>query len=282
MTFPLIDAHIHLWDLAELDYPWLEKVPCINRTFVLSDYDAARGNHPVEAMVFVQCECLPEKHLAELAWVKSLADSDSRLKGIIPWVALEQGEEVGEEIYTIAQDPRVKGVRRIIEFEEDPDFCVQPGFIRGVQLLGKVGLHCELTIAPAHFPNVMRLISQCPDTRFILDHIGSPHIADNQLEPWKSSIREFAASGPHVCKFSNLVCNASLENWTIDDLRPFAESVFDAFGPDRLIWGSDWPHALRASEFSRWLETADLLTFGFSGAERKKIFHDNALHFYRL
>ena len=282
MTFPVIDAHIHLWDLNKLVYPWLANVPCINQSFVLSDYDTARGSQPVEAMIFVQGECLPGQHLAELAWVQSLADSDSRLKAIIPRAPLEIGDAVGEELYKIAGDPRVKGVRRITEREEDGDFCVQSGFIRGVQLLGKAGLHCELTIAPTHFPNVLRLIEQCPDTRFILDHIGNPPIAEGTLEPWASSIRDFAASGPHVCKFSNLVCNANLNHWTPDDLRPFAEVVFEAFGPERLIWGSDWPHALRASEFTRWLETADLLTSGFTEAERKNIFHDNAVRFYRL
>jgi L-fuconolactonase len=282
ITFPIIDAHIHLWDLTKLDYPWLANVPSINRNFLLSDYDAACASQPVQAMVFVQCECLSAQHLAELAWVQSLADSEPRLKAIIPWAPLEDGDAVEEELFKIAEDPRVKGVRRIIEFEEDVDFCVRPGFIRGVQLLGKAGLHCELTVAPAHFSNVLRLIDQCPDTRFILDRIGSPPIAKGLLEPWKSSIHNFAASGPHFCKFSNLVCNANLETWTINDLRPFAETVFEAFGPDRLIWGSDWPHALRASEFTRWLETADLLTAEFSEAERKQIFHDNAARFYRL
>lgn len=282
MTFPIIDAHIHLWDLSKLDYPWLKNVPCINRNFLLSDYDLARGKRAVDAMVFVQCECQPDQHLEELAWVQSLADSDPRLKGIIPWAPLEIGDAVEKELQKIAADPRVKGVRRIIEFEEDADFCVQPGFIRGVQLLGENELHCELTISPDHFPNVLRLISQCPGTRFILDHIGSPNIANGKLEPWKSSIREFAASGPHFCKFSNLVCNAKLDRWTINDLRPFAETVFEAFGPDRLIWGSDWPHALRAAEYSRWLEVAELLTSDFTDADRKKIFHTNATHFYRL
>jgi len=282
VTFPIIDAHIHLWDLTKLEYPWLPNVPCLNRNFLLSDYDAASAGQDVKAMVFVQCECRPEHHLAELAWVQALADSDSRLKGIIPWAPLEDGDAVEEELYKIAEDPRVKGVRRIIEFEKNGDFCVQPGFVRGVQLLGKAGLHCELTIAPAHFPNVLRMVEQCPDTRFILDHIGSPNIAGGALEPWKSSVRDFAASGPHYCKFSNLVCNADLEHWTVDDLRPFAETVFEAFGPDRLVWGSDWPHALRASEYPRWLEAAELLTAGFTEAERMNIFRDNAARFYRL
>jgi L-fuconolactonase len=279
---PLIDAHIHLWDLNHLDYPWVEQHPVLNRTFLLKDYDNARSGADVEAMVFVQCECIPEQHLEELAWVQSISDADPRLKGIIPWAPLENGEAVGEELARIARDPRVKGVRRIIEFEADPDFCIQPGFMRGVQLLGENGLHCELTIAPEHFPNVMKVVEQAPDTRFILDHVGSPHIAKRELYPWKEYIKAFAASGPHMCKFSNLVCNADLENWTIDDLHPFADTVIEAFGPERLIWGSDWPHALRASGWTRWLETADALTANLSPDDRKRIFHDNAVTFYRL
>lgn len=282
MTPPIIDAHIHIWDLDRLRYPWLADVPTINRSFLLDDYHAARGPRNVEALVFVQCECEPARHLEELAWVQSCADADPRLKAIVPWAPLEAGDAVGEELLAIARDGRVKGVRRIIQFERDVDFCVQPGFVRGVQLLGEADLHCELTIAPIHFPNVLKLVAACPETRFILDHIGNPDIRAGVIEPWRSLLRQFAASGPHTCKFSNLVCNADLEKWQPDDLRPFADAVFEAFGPDRVIWGSDWPHALRASDFQRWLDTADLLTAGFSTADRRKIFHDNAVKFYRL
>lgn len=279
---PLIDAHIHLWDLDHLTYPWLETVPVINRSFLPADYDAATSGNRIEAMVFVQCECEPAQHLEELAWVQSIADRDPRLKGIVPWAPLEDGEAVGEELASMAADPRVKGVRRIIEFEPDPAFCIQPGFIRGVQLLGENNLHCELTIAPEHFPNVMKLVEAAPETRFILDHVGCPHIDQGQLAPWADHIRAFAASGPHRCKFSNLVCNADLENWTVDDLRPYAETVIDAFGPERLIWSSDWPHVLRAATWKRWLEAADELTASLGREYRRKLFHDNAAAFYRL
>ena len=278
----MIDAHIHLWDLDCLDYPWLEGVPAINRTYLVADYDQARGDHEVEAMVFVQCDCKPEQHLAELNWVRSLADADPRIAAIIPWAPLEDGDAVAETLAGMAKDPRVKGVRRIIEFETNPDFCVQPGFIRGVQLLGENGLHCELTIAPEHFPNAMRLIEACPDTRFILDHIGSPHIAKGELQPWKDCLHAFANSGPHYCKFSNLVCNADLDHWTIEDLRPFADAVIEAFGPDRMIWGSDWPHVLRASSWQRWLDTARKLTACLGLAAQHRIFHENARTFYRI
>lgn len=278
----IIDAHIHLWDIGHLDYSWLANVPAINRTYLLSDYEEACGDTAIEAVVFVQCECRPDQYRDELAWVQSLADRDSRLKAIVPWAPLEDGEAVGEALRAIAADPRVKGVRRIIEFEEDLDFCVRPGFVRGVQLLGEVGLHCELTVGPRNFPNVMKLVEASPGTKFILDHIGCPNIAEGRLQPWKDYLRAFASSGTHPCKFSNLVCNADLENWTIDDLRPFADAVIEIFGPDRIIWASDWPHALRASSWQRWFETAQALTFGLGGDVQQKIFHDNAARFYQI
>ncbi len=105
-----------------------------------------------------------------------------------------------------------------------------------------------------------------------------------RLQPWKDYLRAFAASGPHPCKFSNLVlvCNADLERWTVDDLKPFADAVFEAFGPERLIWGSDWPPALRAASWSRWFETAWTLTSALGPAAQRKIFHDNAKTFYRI
>lgn len=282
MEFPLIDPHIHLWDTQHLDYPWLTNVPVINRNFLLSDYDLATEGTAVEAMVFVQCECDPRQYREELSWVQGLADGDSRLRGIVPWAPLERGGAVGAALEEIAADKRVKGVRRIIEFEDDPTFCEGAGFIRGVQLLGEVGLHCELTVAPEHFPSVMKLVSGASGTRFILDHVGSPRIASGQLQPWKDYIEAFAKSGPHFCKFSNFVCNANLDTWTIDDIRPFAEVVLEAFGPERLIWASDWPHCLRAASWNEVLQLADQLTSHLGATERRLIFHDNAMRFYDL
>ncbi|MBL9214233.1 MAG: amidohydrolase family protein [Opitutaceae bacterium] len=280
----LIDAHVHVWDLKRLRYPWLQQVPRINRSYLLEDYDRALGGRSVAAMVFVQCECDPEQHLEELAWVQSLADADPRLQAIVPWAPLEAGDHCEAELARMAADSRVKGVRRIIQFEPDPDFCLKPNFIRGVQLLGRHGLHFEITISPLHFPRVMKVIAASPGTRFILDHIGNPDIAAGPaaLEPWRTHLREFARSGPHFCKFSNLVCNASLDTWTLDDLRPFAEVVLETFGPERLIWGSDWPHMLRSSDYARWLDAAETLTSHLSAADRRRIFQDNALRFYRL
>lgn len=282
IDFPIVDAHIHLWDINKFSYPWLAEVPIINQTFNLPDYNKAMGAQQVQAMVYVQCECKRDQSLDELEWVNSLADQDPRLQAIVPWAPLEFGSLAEPILREMAKNTRVKGIRRIIEFEEDPDFCIQPGFVKGVQLLGSFGLHCELTIDPKHFPNVLKLMKLCPQTRFILDHCGSPNIDRGEFKFWKEHITAFSEAGPHYCKFSNLICNADLQNWSPDDLQPYAETVLKCFSPDRLIWGSDWPHLLRGATIERWLEVSRIFTQYLSIEDLQKVYHKNAIDFYRL
>ena len=280
--FPIIDAHIHLWDLGKLTYPWLNTLPEINRDFFIKDYDKAIVGHPVEKVIFVQAECLSSQFRDEVSWVSAIADKDPKISAIIPWAPLHTGSVVAEVLEEFTNNPKIKGVRQIIQSEADPHFCLRPDFVEGVRLLGKNNLHFELTIAPEHFPAVLELVERCPETRFILDHIGNPNIAKSELEPWKAYLKAFADSGPHYCKFSNLVCNADLNHWTLNDLKPYSESVIEIFGPERLIWGSDWPHALRASSWTRWFNTAMELTKKLGQDEREAIFRTNAIDFYKL
>jgi L-fuconolactonase len=233
-------------------------------------------------VVFVQCECLPEQHLDELRWVQSLADADPRIAGIVPWAPLEAGDDVHEELVQIAADPRVKGIRRIIQFEDDVDFCARAEFVRGVQLLADVQLHFEITIASVHMPNALKLIDQCPQVRFILDHIGNPNIRSGQRQPWATHMKAIGGCDGVYCKVSNFACNADLENWKRDDFVPYFETVVETFGHDRIIWAGDWPHALRAIQYVEWVQIADWMTRHWSKEDRYKLFHDNAVQFYRL
>ena len=278
----IVDAHIHLWDLDNLSYPWLEAVPEIKKNYLMADYYKAAKNQDVEAMIFVQAECSSEQFLNELAWVQAIADKDERLKGIVPWAPLHLGVEVEGILENFQKDSRIKGVRQIIQLEQETGFCLSQGFIDGIRLLGEYGLHFELTIDVHQFPDVLKLVEQCPGTQFILDHIGNPNIAKKQMNLWGEYLKIFADSGNHYCKFSNFVCNANLVNWTTEDLKPFSEVVIDSFGVDRLIWASDWPHALRASSWNRWFETSLELTSEFSAKEQDQFFKENAIKFYRI
>lgn len=281
-NFSIVDAHIHLWDLQHLDYPWLNHFPEIKKNFLMSDYDAATAGHSVEKMVFVQAECNPSQFLDEINWVQALAEKDERLAGMVPWAPLHTGNAVAGVLEDFAKHPLIKGVRQLIQPEKDLNFCLHPDFVQGIRLLGENGLHFELTIDPEHFPAVLKLVERCPGTRFILDHIGNPNILKKEFQPWKDHLKAFANSGAHCCKFSNFVCNADLNQWHIEDLKPYSAAVIDTFGPDRLIWGSDWPHALRAASWSRWFETAVALTATLSEQERHCIFKTNAVRFYNL
>ncbi|MFY0651933.1 MAG: amidohydrolase family protein [Cyclobacteriaceae bacterium] len=278
----IVDAHIHLWDINHLSYPWLDSVPKIKRNYLIEDYDQATENCEIESMVFVQAACLSEQFLDELSWIQSIADKDNRLKGIVPWAPMHLGEGVEDTLRIFQKDSRIKGVRQLIQGEKKADFCCSEEFVAAVQLLAKYDLHFELTVDVDQFPDVMKLIEQCPDTQFILDHIGNPNIEKGQLTPWDEYLRVFARSGNHYCKFSNFVCNANLDHWKTEDLKPFAEVVIDVFGVDRLIWASDWPHALRASSWQRWFETSLELTRDFNSQEHDSFFNKNAMKFYRL
>ncbi|MEX0746032.1 MAG: amidohydrolase family protein [Dehalococcoidia bacterium] len=282
ISFPLIDTHLHVWDLDRLAYPWLDQVPEIKKTFLLDDFDCARDGLAVDGLVFVQCECRLEQHLDELAWVQSLAEGDPRLKGIVPWAPLEQGEAVGAELHRMAEDKRVKGIRRIIQFEADPRFCVQPAFVRGVQLCAEAGLHFELTISPAQMPAVLELVRAAPGTQFMLDHIGNPDIAGGAMEPWHSGIRELAALDNVWCKVSGLATNADLAHWRREQFMPYLEAVVEAFGTERIVYAGDWPHALRAIEYVDWVNVLDWATGDWADADRRKLFRENAIRFYRL
>jgi L-fuconolactonase len=286
-SFPIIDTHLHVWDPRHLDYPWLSSLPLLNKPYLLKDFDRHCGNIAVAQMVFVQCEADFAQFVGEAAWVEQLAASeDPRLAAIVPWAPLEQGRKAADAIQTLLRvSRRVKGIRRIIQFEADPAFCLQTDFVEGVRLLGDFDLHFELCVkGGVQFENARLLVEQCPGVRFILDHIGKPSIGEGVLEPWSSQIGKLAALPNVWCKISGLVTEADFDRWQANDLAPYVRRVLDVFGVNRVMYGGDWPVAFQASTYTRWVETLDelLAEYGMSYAETQKVYRDNATAFYRL
>ncbi len=280
--FPLVDTHLHLWDLGRLDYPWLQQAPAINRNQLLADYRAACGPIAVSKMVFVQCECRPDQFRQEAEWVTDLAQEDPRIVGIVPWAPLENGDAVEDDLAQLALNPLVKGIRRIIQFEPDPDFCLRPGFVRGVRLLSRFGLSCDLCIHHGQLAQAIRLVDLCPDIRFVLDHIGKPNIKDAVMEPWRTQLAQLAERPNVCCKVSGLANEADWHNWTIPQFRPYLEQVIESFGFDRLMFGGDWPVAAQATEYPRWVEALDAILSSCSAPERFRIYVQNGEQFYRI
>ena len=171
LNFPIIDTHLHLWNPSYLRYPWLDSNELLNRPYLLDQFRQACGAVQVEQMVFLQCECEFSQFREEANWVTALAKDEPRITGIVPWAPLEKGEDVRADLELLSANPLIKGIRRIIQFEPDPEFCLRPDFVKGVQALPDYGLHFEICVAHSQLANTLKMVDQCPNTQFILNHI---------------------------------------------------------------------------------------------------------------
>lgn len=278
---PIVDSHIHFWDPGRLKYAWLQEVPTLNRAFLPTQLAQAATAVNLQKIVFVQADCAPEDALAEVAWVSQLAQTELRIQGIVAFAPLENGAASAPYLEKLKAFPLVKGVRRLIQ-SEAAGFATRPEFIQGVQQLAQFGLSFDVCIVHSQMAEAIELVSQCPDVAFVLDHFGKPAIADRRLEPWATQIRTLAQF-PHVCcKLSGLVTEADHQNWTVGDLRPYLEIALEAFGPQRLMFGGDWPVSELAASYQQWVETADALLAALPEADRRRVFFENAQTFYRL
>jgi len=279
---PIVDTHLHLWDPHHLRYPWLDGHALLQRAYLLPDYARATRDLDVAAAVFVQCEAETAHALREAAWVQSLADADPRIAGIVAWAPLERGAGAARDIAALAAHRLLRGVRRIIQFEPDPTFCLQPAFIDGVRLLAANRLTFDICIDHRQMAAALQFAAQVPEVTMVLDHIGKPDIRGRRVEPWAAQLREFAAL-PHVhCKISGVATEADHARWTEPELRRYLDVAFDCFGFDRVMFGGDWPVALQAIGYRAWVELLDRHLAGARPDERRRFWHDNAMQFYRL
>jgi len=281
-SFPIVDTHLHIWEPGRLHYPWLASVPALNRIYSIGDYRRECGTIEVAKMVFVQCECEIVQFQEEVDWVTEVARADSRICGIVAWAPLEQGEAAEEPLARLANNPLIKGIRRIIEYEPDPEFCLHPAFIRGVQMLPRYGFTFDICIKHNQLSNTLKMVRQCPNVKFILDHVAKPDIKNRQLDPWRAELRELASLPNVWCKMSGLVTEADHKAWTPADLQPYIDHVLDSFGFDRLVFGGDWPVTTLAAEYPEWVRTLDCALLGCSLDEQHKLYVRNSEAFYRI
>src|SRR5579871_4789985 len=283
-TFPVVDAHVHLWNPRQLHLSWLADIPRLNRPYGLLDYREQTRGLPIEGIVYVEVGATAEEALSEARYIANLAQEEPLLKAIVAAAPVERGEAVRPHLETLLSiSPLIKGVRRNIQDEAEPDFCLQPDFVAGVRLLAEYHLSFDLCIKHRQLPSVIELVRRCPYTTFILDHLAKPDIQHHQLEPWKTNLRALAELPNVACKLSGMVTEADHANWQPADLEPYIASVFESFGPDRVMFGSDWPVVLLASSYRRWYETVASLSSFTSRlpiSERRKLWAENATRFY--
>lgn len=274
----IIDAHHHLWKFSEEEYGWIgSSMQVLKRDYLPGDLREEMTGAGVEGTVVIQAR----QKFEETRWLLELAAGNPFIRGVVGWVDL-CSEPASEQLQELADDPKGVGVRHVLQDEPDDDFMLRPAFLQGIELLGRYDLAYDLLIFPRHLSNAAELVSRFPEQRFVLDHLAKPLIRDGVMEPWKRDLEILAANQNVWCKVSGMVTEADLVNWKYIDFIPYLDVVLAAFGPERLMLGSDWPVCRLAGEYK---EILDIPVSYFSKHEtidRQKISRDNCINFYRL
>ncbi len=274
----LIDSHVHFWNPNHLTYGWVEGNPTLSRAWLPADYAAATSEHTVAGMVFVEAGCSSEENLREVEWAAAL---DAPIKGIVAHAVLENEDGREATLEALAAHPLVKGVRRNYQ-DEAPGWARQGAFVAGVKALPQHGLSFDICIKHHQLDETIALVKACPDVQFILDHIAKPNIAGGEHSSWAAGMKKLAELDNIVCKISGVVTEADHKDWRPQGIQPYISTAIEAFGIERVMFGSDWPVVNLAASFGAWAAALELATAGWGAGDMDKLLVDNAVRFYRL
>lgn len=274
----IIDAHQHFWYYRPEDFRWIDdSMPVLKRDYLPGDLEKELRRTGTTGTVLVQAR----QHIEETRWLLELADRHSFILGVVGWLDL-CSPQLEKQLQMYATHPKLVGVRHVIHDEADDDFMLRPNFIRGIAQLEMYDLSYDLLLFPRHLPNAIRLAEAFPGQRFVLDHLGKPGIREGKMEPWKSDIATLAGYPNVWCKLSGMVTEADTGKWTYEDLLPYMEVVMDAFGPDWIMLGSDWPVCTLAGDYSRVMQLVPEFIKSRKKAVRDRILFQNAIDCYKL
>jgi L-fuconolactonase len=280
--FPIVDSHVHLLDPERFGYAWTAGAPSLKRKAGPADLFKAAAPVKIESFVFAEVDVDYPQHLAEAAWVQELADSEPKLKGLVAALPLEKGAAVAPEIETLRQHRTMRGVRRLIQNQKDPDFCIKPDFIAGLKLLAPHDFSFDICVFHHHLPNVIKMVEKCPEVRFVLDHIGKPAIKAGIRDPWREQMKTLASHRNVFCKISGVANEPDHAGWTREQLKPYIAHAIECFGFERCMYGGDWHVMELAIAYPEWVSVVDWVVEGASAAEKQKLFRETAIDFYRL
>jgi L-fuconolactonase len=274
-----VDAHHHLWDLAVRDQPWTRDLPPLRRSFGLDDLRPSLARHGIDGTVLVQTITVPD----ETPELLETARTSPEVLGVVGWVDLT-GADVRDALHRLRAAPggdRLVGIRHQVQEEPDPAWLLRPDVVAGLREVERAGLVFDLLVTRHQLEAAVEVTGALPGLSFVLDHAGKPDIANAELDPWRDAIRRLAARPNVACKLSGLVTEAA-PDWTVDDLRPFADHVLASFGPGRVMAGSDWPVCLLAGSYDDVAAAAEDLIAGLDDDARAAVLGGTAAHWYRL
>ncbi|MER5998156.1 amidohydrolase family protein [Nonomuraea angiospora] len=282
----LVDAHHHVWNLDHRPQPWLDDAghEPIRRTFGLDDLRSTAtrliAGRQLTSTVVVQCVT----SVVETRELLALADENPLIGAVVGWADLTS-PAIGDVLDDLRAGPGgayLRAVRHIVQSESDPEWLQRPAVERGLRAVQERGLGYDVLIRSHQLSQAIRLAERLPDLPLVLDHAGKPSIVRHDLAGWEQNVRLLAGHPQVRCKVSGLVTEADHEKWTIADIRPVWDVLLSSFGPERLMFGSDWPVCVLAGGWNRWAATVEVLLSGCSAIETAAVLADTATTFYGL
>lgn len=273
-----IDAHHHFWFYDPREYGWIsDRMAILQRDFLPQDLEPEIRRAGVTSVISVQAQ----QSWRETWQLLQFANEHSFIAGVVGWLPLAD-PDFARKLPAMAEHPKLKGVRHVIQDEPDDDFILCPDFNRGIAELKPYHLAYDILIYERHLPQAIRFVDRHPDQIFVLDHIAKPKISAHELSPWDDNIRELSRRPNVFCKLSGMLTEADWTSWTEDDLRPYFDVVLDAFGPERLMFGSDWPVCLVAATYQRWVNVVAAAIAHLTPSEQSQIWAGAARRAYKL
>ncbi|MGH9585618.1 MAG: amidohydrolase family protein [Acidobacteriaceae bacterium] len=273
-----VDSHFHLWRYSAAEYGWIdEDMQSLRRDFLPADLKREMHDADVECAVAVQAR----QTLEETSWLLGLAREFPFIAGVVGWAPLAD-PDFPHRLESLVTDPRLKGLRHVLQDEPDDSYMLRDDFQRGMATLHATGLVYDILIFERQLRFAVQLADRNPNQVFVLDHLAKPKIRSGEISPWREQMREMARRPNVFCKLSGMVTEADWRHWTLDGLRPYAEIALECFGPERLMAGSDWPVCTLACNYGRWWRTLRELVSTLTPAEQQMVLGGNAARVYRL
>ena len=278
MTADIIDSHQHFWQVGRFDYPWMTpEVKVLCQDYLPPGLEPTLKALRVERTILVQAS----NSLDETRWLLSLADQYPFIAGVVGWVDLA-APTIGEQLDEFVSQSKFKGVRHLVESEPADDWLTQLAVLDGLHELELREVSYDLLVHTRHLKFAQTVAKNCPKLRLVVDHMAKPPIARGEISEWARELKGLAAYANVWCKLSGLVTEANHDQWRTADLKPFVETALEYFGPQRMMFGSDWPVCLLAASYDRVLETCQEVLDGLTEEDRECIFYRNAASFYRI
>jgi L-fuconolactonase len=273
-----IDSHQHFWRYDAARDAWItDSMAVLKRDFLPEHLAAELVANDIDASVAVQAD--PSEN--ETIFLLDLAEQNECVAGVVGWVDL-LSPRLGERLEYFSRFPKLRGFRHVAQAEPDDRFLSRANFVEGVAQLCTFGFTYDILIYPKQLPAAIELAARLPEQRFVIDHLAKPDIKAGKTAPWAAQMREMAQNENVFCKLSGLVTEADWKHWKADDFKPYLDVVFEAFGVERLMFGSDWPVCLLAATYPQMKQLIENYVKGCSEADKENIFGGNAARFYEL